>query len=356
MKKYNCPFCNERYYRDNLVKHLEKEHDDELPLDYTPYRMMYDIVNNKPGHGTCTVCGKPTKWNEKTQKYHRLCGDPKCYEAVKKTYEKRMLRVYNKVHLLDDPKQQEKMLANRRISGKYKWSDGRIFTYTGQYEKSLLEFLDTVMNYDSQDIIAPGPVLEYKYKGKTHHWITDFLIIPYNLIIEVKDGGDNPNNRSMPEYRAKQIAKEKMVTDMGTYSYIRLTNNDFSQLLGILAELKMKVVDNESGPLYRIHEDYFDTIDYIADTVITKIISEEFSYPSIEVDETRYLTEKDNEDTFYVLAEVSSLDKVVNKSNIQRLEEIADYMSSWIDLYYGIPVEYIYNEDDHSYLIGLNLD
>ena len=69
-------------------------------------------------------------------------------------------------------------------------------------------------------------------------------MIPYNLIIEVKDGGDNPNNRSIPEYRAKQISKEKMIT-----------NNDFGQLLSMLAELKKQVVDkHEDEPLYRIND------------------------------------------------------------------------------------------------------
>jgi endogenous inhibitor of DNA gyrase (YacG/DUF329 family) len=255
MKTYNCPYCNQKLHREELVKHIEKEHDDEIPLDYTPYRMVYDIVNDKHGHGTCTECGNPTDWNEKRQKYNRLCGNPKCYEKVKKTYQTRMLRVHNKIYLTDDPKYQEKMLAGRRISGKYKWSDGRIFTYTGKYEKNLMEFLDKVLEYDSDEIVAPGPTLEYEYKGKLHHWITDFIILPYNLIIEVKDGGDNPNNRFMPEYRAKQVSKEKMITNLGTYSYIRLTNNDFGQLLSILAELKMQVVDdNADKPLYRIHE------------------------------------------------------------------------------------------------------
>ena len=118
-----------------------------------------------------------------------------------------------------------------------------------------MEFLDTVLEYKSNEVIAPGPTLEYKFNGKTHHWITDFLLIPYNLIIEVKDGGDNPNNRSMPEYRAKQISKEKMITDMGTYSYLRLTDNNFGQLLSMLAELKKQVVDeHDDAPLYRINK------------------------------------------------------------------------------------------------------
>ena len=255
MKKYNCPFCSERFYRHDLAKHIDKKHDDELPLDYTAYRMAYDVINNKHGHGNCVVCGKPTKWNEKHQKYNRLCGDPKCAKKIKETYQKRMMRVYNKTHLLNDPEQQEKMLAHRRISGKYKWSDGKMFTYTGSYEKKFMEFLDKIMDFKSSEVVAPGPVLEYEFKGKKLHWITDFLIVPYNLIVEIKDGGNNPNNRQMPTYRSKQIAKEKMITNMGEYSYIRLTDNDFGQFLAIIAELKKDIVEDQVKPLYRIHED-----------------------------------------------------------------------------------------------------
>ena len=59
----------------------------------------------------------------------------------------------------------------------------------------------------------------------------------------------------MPEYRAKQISKEKMITNMGTYSYLRLTDNNFGQLLSMLAELKKQVVDeHDDVPLYRINK------------------------------------------------------------------------------------------------------
>ena len=246
MKTFNCPFCKEKMRRELLVKHIDKKHDDEIPEGFTAYRLVYDIVNDHPDHmGHCTVCGKPTKWNEKRQKYERLCGDPKCYATVKKTYQKRILKVYNKTSLMGDPDHLEKMLAGRKISGKYKWSDGKIFTYTGAYEKNFMEFLDKVLEFKSNEILAPGPVLKYDYKGSEHMWITDFLILPYNLIVEIKDGGEgdekNPNRRYMPDTRKRTIAKEKMITNLGKYSYIRLTNNEFNQFLSILAELKMNV-------------------------------------------------------------------------------------------------------------------
>lgn len=293
MKKFNCPFCAERFYRNDLSKHIEKEHDDEVPVNYTPYRMAYDVINDKDGHGNCTICGKPTTWNERTQKYNRLCGRKECTIKSREFYKKNMIKVYNKISLLDDPKHQEKMLAGRRISGKYKWSDGTIFTYTGKYENKLMEFLDQVMNFKSNEVIAPGPTLEYDFKGKKHHWITDFLLLPYNLIIEVKDGGDNPNNRFMPEYRSKQVAKEEMITNLGTYSYIRLTNNDFGQLMCILAEMKMNINENKSIPIYRIHESSEELDNEMM------ILKEEYSIPSSIEKIFRQKVNKQLEDTRY---------------------------------------------------------
>ena len=351
MKTYNCPYCNQKLRRELLTKHIEKEHDDEIPVDYTPYRLVYDIVNDKDGHGTCTECGKPTVWNEKRQKYERLCGDPNCYKKVKATYQKRMMKVYNKIYLTDDPKHQEKMLAGRKISGQYKWSDGKMFTYTGQYEKKLMEFLDKTLEYRSDEIIAPGPVLEYKYQGKLHHWITDFLILPYNLIIEVKDGGDNPNNRVMIDYRAKQVAKETMITNLGTYSYIRLTNNDFGQLLGILAELKMQVVDdNAKTPLYRIHEDaeigsLQESLEFSADTLEDKmdiaenefdeLIPEDSTYlgPNNIIDRKRFITDHPIDGhRLGVFITIKPNTDFVNKEVSNRFGEDMNHL--WMDLQY----------------------
>lgn len=283
MKTFACPYCGSKYNRPQLIKHLDKCHDDELPPHYTAYRMAYDVVNDKHGHGNCVVCGKETKWNEKRQKYERLCGDPECEKEIRKTYESRMLKVYNKTTLLDDPEFQEKMLANRKIAGKYTWSDkSHTFNYMGQYEKNLFEFLDKTLEYKSNEVIAPGPVFEYTFNGKTHHWITDFLLLPYNLVIEVKDGGDNPNKRNMPEYRAKQIAKEKMITDKGTFSYLRLTNNNFGQLLSILAELKKSTNDEDKDPLFRIHES-METLDLYTDMLL-KEVTHYFQYYEDDID------------------------------------------------------------------------
>lgn len=251
-RKYSCPFCEAKLPRMELIDHVEKEHEALIPENYTAARVVYDSINHTD-HGTCMICKKPVyTWNEKTSRYDNICSE-KCRKEVRRIALERHIKVYNSPTLLTDPGHQEKMLANRHISGTYKHSDGASITYTGKYEKATLEFMDKVMNIPSKDIQMPGPILEYEYNGETHSWITDIYYIPANLIIEVKDGGNNPNNRNMPEYRGKQQAKEIMITELGKFNYLRLTNNNFSQLLEALAEIKYDNMDKRDATEVSMH-------------------------------------------------------------------------------------------------------
>lgn len=261
-KKYACPFCDEKMTRMDLISHVERKHEALIPENYSPARVVYDSIN-KTDHGTCMICKKPVyTWNDKICRYNNLCDNPKCREEVRRIALERHIKTYNVPTLLTSPEHQEKMLANRHISGTYKHTDGGKFTYTGKYEKAAIEFMDTVLNIPSKDIQMPGPTLEYNYQGEIHTWITDIYYIPANLIIEVKDGGSNPNNRSMPEYRAKQSAKEVMITELGTFNYLRLTNNDFAQLLECLADIKYENMDQKEAPkvVFHINESAFDQL------------------------------------------------------------------------------------------------
>lgn len=253
-RKYKCPYCDFKASRNDLVDHVEKKHEELIPNGYTAARAVYDFVNGKD-YGVCMICKSPVyKWNDKINRYYNLCDNPACRKSVRDTALQRHIKVYNKPTLLNDEEHQEKMLANRRISGKYTFSDGTIHTFTGKYEKNALEFMDKVMEIPGKDIQCPGPVLNYTYKGETHKWITDIYYIPANLLIEIKDGGSNPNNRSMVSYREKQIAKEEMITSIGTFNYVRLTNNNFAQLLDVLADIKNEAINsNTENPLAKIH-------------------------------------------------------------------------------------------------------
>lgn len=270
-RRIACPLCRRKDFKDKLIRHIEKDHEDIIG-DISAEQFLYDKTH--PGSGKCIVCGNKTDWNEKTGKYHRLCSNPRCKEEMRSKFKKNMIRVHGKVSLLDDAAHQAKMLANRSISGTYVYSDGTKFTYTGSYEHKAIEFMDKVLNCNSKDIIMPGPVIDYTDQyGNSRQWITDIYYVPYNLIIEVKDGGDNPNNRQMDEYRAKQISKETELIKLGEYNYLRLTDNKFVQLMEVLALLKDQEINepNTNNKIIRINEstvydDRFFTLDDVEES------------------------------------------------------------------------------------------
>ena len=265
-RRIACPLCRRKDFKDKLIRHIEKDHEDIIG-EISAEQFLYDKTH--PGSGKCIVCGNKTDWNEKTGKYHRVCSNPRCKEELRAKFKKNMIRVHGKVSLLDDAAHQAKMLAHRSISGTYVYSDGTKFTYTGSYEHKAIEFMDKVLNCNSKDIIMPGPVIDYTDQyGNSRQWITDIYYVPYNLIIEVKDGGDNPNNRQMDEYRDKQVSKEAELIKLGEYNYLRLTDNKFVQLMEVLALLKDQEINDPTttNKVIRINEsavydDRFFTID-----------------------------------------------------------------------------------------------
>lgn len=252
-RTYKCPYCNTRLDRDKLVDHIDKQHEDIIPEGFTSSRIVFNLVNKKE-YGSCRVCKGKTPWNEKAGKYDVLCGKQSCKDKLRDDYKKNMLEVKGTYNILNDPEQQKLMLANRSISGEYEFSTGGKVSYTGTYEKKALEHMDIVFGFKSSDIMSPGPTMKYMFEGKELMYIPDFYLVPFNLIIEIKDGGDNPNNRSMGSYRDKTIEKERLVTNQGIYNYVRLTNNQFPQLWAVLMELKKNNMDGITTPIVRVNE------------------------------------------------------------------------------------------------------
>ena len=258
-KKYKCPYCDQRFIRSKLHIHIQDKHEDLIPEGYTALRIAFNTINHKD-HGTCIICKEEAPWNEIKGRYERLCGKESCKEAYKKMVAERNKRIYGTDRLQSDPKYnaevQKKALAGRKIAGKYKFDDGGEIAYVGSYERKLLEFLDKTMKCNSEDILSPGPEIPYIWNDQEHIYLPDFYYIPYNLIIEVKDGGDNKNNNpGVKEDNGSRLqAKEKAVKDLNKYSYIRLTNNNFGQLLSLMALLKYNLLENNTSPVYRINE------------------------------------------------------------------------------------------------------
>jgi len=248
---YKCPYCENKYLANDkndqpkaktaLYTHMETVHKDELG-NLSPAQAYFNFKYKKT-HGSCVMCRKDTKWNESTERYERFCSE-KCKKDYREMFKQRMLKKYNKTHLLNDPEQQKKMLENRSISGVYKWSDGKSESkYTGSYEKEFLEFLDIVMNMSPTDIFAPAPqIFHYTYEGKDHFYIPDFYIASLNLIVEIKDGGENPNRHHKIQEvdKAKEKLKDSVMKKQKEFEYIKVVDKDYSIFLNYLLELKYK--------------------------------------------------------------------------------------------------------------------
>ena len=251
-----CPFCKKKYNRADLIKHLEK-HMDLLPEGFSPLRMAFHVANNKPTTYVrpCRICRKPTDWDEKKGRYNFLCNNKSCHNKWVKIMKDTMGDKYGAYRPTASPEGLEKMLQGRKISGKYKFKDGVEFPYTGSYELETLKFMDLVLDCKSEDIEIPAPVIKYPYKGSEHIYIPDIYYRPYNLIIEVKDGGNNKNGHSgYADTRARQAAKEEYVIKHTDYNYLRLTDKNFSQLLGVFADLKMHLIENNNTRVIHVNE------------------------------------------------------------------------------------------------------
>lgn len=258
-KKYKCPYCEGRFTRAKLHIHIQEKHEDLIPEGYTALRVAFNTINNKT-EGHCIMCGNVTDWNEDKGRYERLCNDPKCHEAYKKMVAERTKKKYGTERLQTDPEYaeyvQRKALAGRKMHGEYTFADGGKIEYFGSYERKFLQFMDQVMHCESEDILAPAPSIKYQYEGKTHLYIPDFYYIPYNLIIEIKDGGGNPNNHPhrTGEDELKLRAKEEAIRKLNEFSYVRVVNNDFSQVLSIMAVLKYNMAHRYKDPVIKVNE------------------------------------------------------------------------------------------------------
>ncbi len=247
-KRIYCKFCN-FFTRDiaTYASHLESTHSDLLPEGISGYQAINFIKTGKL-HGTCIICKSDTDWNDVTHKYKRFCNNPKCKETYIKTFKERMIGKYGKTTLLNDPEQQKKMLANRSISGTYLWSDHvHTTTYTGSYEKSFLEFIDKVMDYDASDIIMPSPhTYYYEYEGKQLFYIPDAYIPSLNLEIEIKDGGDNPNmhHKIQDVDKVKEKLKDDVVIS-SKINYLKIYNKENNRFLKYLNEMNDNIYNND---------------------------------------------------------------------------------------------------------------
>lgn len=245
MKIYRCQHCgysvtvnrNENGNRDgNAIKsakwkmgnHYQTVHRSLLPPDMTGYQWFYFLLTKKD-HGSCVICHHETDFNEVSMKYSRFCNNPACKQKYKEERDRRMIQKYGKVHLLNDPEQQKRMQAGRRIAGIYNWSDNKTkVPYLSSYELDFFRYLDITLRWPSSDLIAPSPhTYEYEYQGKTHFYMPDAFIPSLNLEVEIKDDGSAKNISQ--ESREKDKIKDNLMKSCSNlFNYIKIINKNYT--------------------------------------------------------------------------------------------------------------------------------
>lgn len=317
MKKASkCIYCSKKYVdKKALYNHIEKVHGDYVPSDISVAQHYFNMRNKKTG-GRCVICGNSSKWNESVERYERFCSEG-CKNRYRDDFKKKMVQKYGKEHLLNDANQQKKMLANRSISGRYTWSDGKSTTlYTGSYEHDFLKFLDYFVNISPTDVFAPAPqVFEYiDEDGTKRFYIPDFYIASINTLVEIKDGGSNPNkhyNRQERDARKERL-KDEVMRNQKDYNYVKVVDKDYSIFMNFLIELKNENIELKEfkKPIVNISESF--------NMVGNKLFNEEYFMGATEVIEREQLTPPKNNNHEVEVPKISSLpsiDRILDNAN-----------------------------------------
>jgi hypothetical protein len=257
--KYKCPDCPNRYITDILLyRHVQSIHKENIPEGVTIKQYVFNRRNNKT-HQVCVICKKNnTAWNEKSGRYNLYCSES-CRKRAGEIAEENLKKKTGKTRKerMNDPDTQKDMLKNRSISGTYTLRDGKTeIPYVGSYELDFLQFYDKEWEGDPLDIVECSFVFNYIYEDKKHFYLPDFYIISLNLIIEIKDGGDNPNTHShITVDREKDKQKIQSVIEDGRFNLIKIVNKDYVHFINSVNIIRERNVSNEQfDPLIIIPE------------------------------------------------------------------------------------------------------
>lgn len=238
---FKCKICGKSFVDlTGLYTHIDKYHKSMIPKDMSVPQYYYYMKTGRT-NGNCVMCKQPTTWNKNTNKYNRFCDNPACKEKYVAEFRKRMITKYGKVHLLNDPAKQREMLANRKISGTYRWDNGSETAYTGSYELDFLKLLDNFFDWDPVDISMPSPhTYSYIHEGVERFYIPDVFIHSLDLEIEVKDGGDNPNmhHKIQDVDKVKEKLKDEVLMSQKAFHYIKITNKNYTNFFNFLKKAK----------------------------------------------------------------------------------------------------------------------
>lgn len=246
VKYYKCPTCSKKFKTlTGWGDHMELLHPEDIPEGYSIPRYFYYTVTGKT-HGVCRTCKKDTDWNDESWKYNQYCNDPACKQAYVKIAKQRMINQYGKVHLLNSPEMQRKMLRGRKITGTHTMSDGGKIGYTGSYERKFVEMLDAMFEWPSADLMSPSPhTYYYEYSNENDpdvqhaekFYIPDFFIPSLNLEVEIEQTTSG-NQKMHAVYTVKKEQKKAIMEKNRHVNYVTVSDNDFTPFFDFLMKAK----------------------------------------------------------------------------------------------------------------------
>ena len=258
-KVFKCPDCRTRYTSEiALIKHAETIHKESIPDDVTTRQYLFNRRNKKT-FSLCIICRKnKTAWNEQKGRYEKFCSD-QCRIKAGIIAENNLKRVTGKgrKERLQDPTIQKEMMNNRSISGIYRFESGVTIPYVGSYEQDFLRFYEKEFKGSPRDIIQcpytfkytlPDEVRKkYNIENTEFTYIPDFFIPSLHLIIEVKDGGDNPNKHQHMELdRIKEYFKDQAVIKNKSFNYCKVYNKTYTGFMNTVNRIREQGIEMDS--------------------------------------------------------------------------------------------------------------
>ena len=238
-----CPYCG-RYAdkKQKMLDHINQYHGDRLEADNMDAAQALYFSTHGSLEGRCMCnCGRPTKWNPRTGKPYKVSDDPSCRERLRALAVKNHTRVYGKATLLDDMEHQREMQKHRPTAGEYTFADGGKVGYLSKPELAFLKFLDTIMDFTSNMVqVSPESFTYHDPKDNVDRkYDPDFYLPDYNLLVEIKDGGEhtNTNPAFVKETKYKVALKDEVMRKQTKYNFIKIVDNNFGPFVELLYQI-----------------------------------------------------------------------------------------------------------------------
>lgn len=239
----NCPYCSKYFSKKQAaLDHINKYHGNYLERDNmdAAQALYYSTHGTLKGKCMCG-CGQDTEWNYKTGKPYKVSDDPECRKRLRNQALRNHKRVYGTETLLNDMDHQKEMQKHRPTAGEYTFSDGGKVGYLSSLELNFLQFCDKVMEFESKMVQDSPETFTYKdpKDGKLHQYIPDFYLPDYNLLIEIKDGGENPNTNPafIKETKYKVALKDEVMKKQNRYNYIKIVDKKYGPFMELLYQI-----------------------------------------------------------------------------------------------------------------------